>query len=382
MESPATRPATRRAVAAPAHPAPEAIARAAEWIAAAERPLIIAARSGATAGGVEALARLAERYALPVVQQNPRYVCLPYSHPMHAGFLPKVPLAEADVVLVLDSDVPWILNLEGPPAGAKIVHAGIDPSFVRYPMRSFPADLTIAASPEVTIRALDAALDKLGAAKQPKIGARRARLEAGSAALRRTWREEADKAGREPTIKPAWISRCLGDVLGEDAVVFNEYPLKLEYCPREKPQTYFGLSPAGGLGWSVGAALGAKLAAPEKLVVATLGDGSYIFANPTACHWVADAYKLPILTIVFNNALWGAVRNATLAMYRDGAAARDNHRTLAELSPSPAFEKLVEAQGGYGERVETPADLPAALRRAIEATRRGQQALLNIIADY
>jgi acetolactate synthase-1/2/3 large subunit len=97
---------------------------------------------------------------------------------------------------------------------------------------------------------------------------------------------------------------------------------------------------------------------------------------------VADAYKLPILTIVFNNSLWGAVRNATVAMYRDGAAARDNHRTLAELAPSPAFEKLVEAQSGHGERVDKPADLPAALRRAIDATKRGQQALLNVIADY
>jgi acetolactate synthase-1/2/3 large subunit len=301
---------------------------------------------------------------------------------MHAGFLPKVPLAEADVVLVLDSDVPWILNLEGPPAGAKIIHAGIDPAFVRYPMRSFPADLTIAAPPELTIRALDAALEKRGAGRQPRVDARRAKLEAASAAQRKRWREEAAKTGHEPTIKPAWISHCLGEVLGDDAVVFNEYPLKLEYCALEKPQTYFGLSPAGGLGWSIGAALGAKLAAPEKLVVATMGDGSYIFANPTACHWVADAYKLPILTIVFNNALWGAVRNATLAMYRDGAAARDNHRTLAELGPSPAFEKLVEAQGGHGERVDKPADLPAALRRAIDATRRGQQALLNVIADY
>lgn len=382
MESPASRPATRRAVAAPSHPAPEAVAKAAEWLAVAERPLIIAARSGATADGMAALARLAERYALPVVQHNPRYVCLPYSHPMHAGFLPKVPLAEADVVLVLDSDVPWILNLEGPPAGAKVIHAGIDPAFVRYPMRSFPGDLTIAAPPELTIRALDAALEKLGAGRQPKIEARRAKIEAVSAAQRRRWRDEAAKAGHEPTIKPAWISHCLGEALGDDAVVFNEYPLKLEYCALEKPHTYFGLSPAGGLGWSIGAALGAKLAAPEKLVVATMGDGSYIFANPTACHWVADAYKLPILTIVFNNALWGAVRNATLAMYRDGAAARDNHRTLAELGPSPAFEKLVEAQGGYGERVDKPADLPAALRRAIDATRRGQQALLNVIADY
>ena len=381
MESPATGPATRRSP--PASPAPNAadIARAAEWIAAAERPLIIASRSGSTAGGVEALARLAERYALPVISHNPRFVCLPYSHPMHLGFLPKQPLAEADVVIVLDSDVPWILSAEGPPAGAKLIHIGSDPVFARYPMRSFPSDLTIAATPESAIRALDAMLEKAGLAKKPQIETRRARITEQSARMRAGWKAEAEKSGQEPVIRPPWISKCLGDVLGDDAVVFNEYPLKMEHCALDRPMSYFGLSPAGGLGWSLPAALGAKLAAPEKLCVATLGDGSYIFANPTACHWVSAAHDLPVLTLVFNNSLWGAVRNATLAMYREGAAAKENHRTLADLSPSPAFEKLVEAQGGYGEKVDKPAELPAALKRAVAAVRGGRQALLNIVCQ-
>jgi acetolactate synthase-1/2/3 large subunit len=133
----------------------------------------------------------------------------------------------------------------------------------------------------------------------------------------------------------------------------------------------------------MGAALGAKLAAPERLVVATLGDGAYVFANPTACHWVAAAHALPILTVVFNNSLYGAVRNATLDMYGDGIAARGKGELLADLAPSPAFEKLVEASGGYGERVDAPAELPAALRRALEAvTREKRQALLNVVCHY
>lgn len=379
MESPAARPATRRSPPGAATPNAADIAKAAEWLAAAERPLIIAARSGVSVGGVEALSQLAERYALPVVSHNPRYVCLPHSHPMHLGFLPKQPLAEADVVVVLDSDVPWILSSEGPPAGAKIIHIGIDPTFVRYPMRSYPSDLTITAAPEEAIRALDAALAKTGLAKKPATETRRTKLAEQSKRLRTTWKEEAEKSGQEPVIRPPWISKCLGEVLGDDAVVFNEYPLKLEYCPLEKPNSYFGLSPAGGLGWSLPAALGAKLAAPEKLCVATLGDGAYIFTNPTACHWVSAAHELPVLTVVFNNAMWGAVRNSTLAMYREGAAAKDNHRTLADLSPSPAFEKIVEAQGGFGERVEKPADLPGALKRAVAAVRGGKQALLNVV---
>src|SRR5262249_31183586 len=155
-----------------------------------------------------------------------------------------------------------------------------------------------------------------------------------------------------------------GECVGEDAVIFNEYPLVQEHCPREKPNTFYGNSAAAGLGWGFGAALGAKLAAPDKLIVATLGDGAYMFTNPMVSHWVADVHKLPSLPIVSNNSRYGAVRNATLSMFKDGAAGEDDGRFMADLNPSPAFEAAVQAQGGHGERVERAADLPAALKRA------------------
>jgi len=143
------------------------------------------------------------------------------------------------------------------------------------------------------------------------------------------------------------------------------------------------VSPAGGLGWGLPAAIGAKLAAPDKLVVATLGDGAYVFANPTACHWTMQVQNLPVLAVVFNNQLYGAVRSATLGMYGKGTAAQDGARLLADLRPGTAFEKLVEANGGYGERVEKPADLPAALARAKDAVlREKRQALLNVVCEY
>jgi acetolactate synthase-1/2/3 large subunit len=153
-----------------------------------------------------------------------------------------------------------------------------------------------------------------------------------------------------------------------------------EHVPREKPDTFYGLSAAGGLGWGLGAALGAKLAAPEKFVVATLGDGAYMFANPMVAHWVSDVHKLPLLTIVFNNSLYGAVRGATMSMFKDGVAGEDGGRFMADLSPSPAFEMAVKAQGGYGERVEKASELPAALKRARDVVvNEKRQALLNVV---
>jgi acetolactate synthase-1/2/3 large subunit len=375
--------APRRALPTPPAPDAAAIERLAEWIAAAKRPLVITANAGCTKEGAEALTQIAERFALPVVAFNPRHLAIPTTHPMYQGPQPRPLLGEADLVLVLECDVPWIPSIEQPPAGARVVHIGEDPAFSRYPIRSFRADLSITAGAVPALRALAHALEARLGTEDPAIAARRRELGARSAARRARATAQAEKDAAAAHITPEWASRCLGEAIGQDAIVVNEYPLRLEHCPRTLPGTYFGVSPAGGLGWGMGAALGAKLAAPDRLVVAALGDGAYVFANPTACHWVAAAHHLPILTVVFNNSLYGAVRNATLDMYGAGAAARGNGELLATLSPSPAFEKLVEASGGYGERVEKPAGLAPALKRALEAvTREKRQALLNVVCRY
>ncbi|MCB1511638.1 MAG: decarboxylase, partial [Hyphomicrobiaceae bacterium] len=174
------------------------------------------------------------------------------------------------------------------------------------------------------------------------------------------------------------VSHCLDALKGDDAIVFNELGCDPSVMTFTRPDSYFGHPIAGGLGWGVPAALGAKLAAPDRLVVACVGDGSYMFANPVACHQTAAALRLPILTIVFNNAVWNAVRRSTRAVYPTGEAAAVNDMPLSSLSPSPAFEKVVEASDGLGICVEDPADLPKALQRAIAAVRGGQQALLNV----
>ena len=106
-----------------------------------------------------------------------------------------------------------------------------------------------------------------------------------------------------------------------------------------------GSRAAGGLGWGFGAALGAKLAAPDKLVVATLGDGAYMFSNPMVAHWVSDVHKLPILTIVFNNSLYGAVRGATMSMFKDGVAGEDGGRFMADLVAEPGVRGRGQGAG-------------------------------------
>ena len=361
-----------RQVPATPHPDPASIDRLADWIASAKNPLIIAAASGTDARAVAPLARLADRAAIPVVCHNARNVCLPSSHPMHAGFDSGPLVGDADLIIAIESDAPWYPNMQSPPAHCRVAHIGEDPAFVRHPMRSFPSDLSITASPATALEALDAAVAKRVGDVEP----RRTQL----AAKHEARRAKAEKEATANQLSLATFSRAIGDAVGEDAVIFNEYPLSLEHCAREKPDTFFGVSAAGGLGWGLGAALGAKLAAPDKLVVATLGDGAYMFANPMVGHWVGAKFDLPILTVIFNNSRYNAVRRATLSMFKDGAAGEDGGNFLADLSPSPPFEEFVRAQGGHGERVDRIEDLAPALARARDAvTRERRQALVNVI---
>jgi acetolactate synthase-1/2/3 large subunit len=181
-------------------------------------------------------------------------------------------------------------------------------------------------------------------------------------------------------IHMAWASACIARAKPEEAILVNEYTLNAEHCGSNLPGSYFGSSTASGLGWGGGAALGAKLAAPDRLVIAVLGDGSHLFGNPVAVHHASTVHKLPVLFVVMNNSMWGAVRRATLGMYPEGEAARSNKPPLIDLDELPAFEAVCAAAGGYGERVEDPAALPAALERAVRAvTVEKRQALLNVI---
>lgn len=367
-----------RSVPSRPHADPKLIETLAGWIAAAKNPLIIVTSSNAEA--MASLGRVAEKYAIPVVTQRQLVVCLPTSHSMHVGYDPQDHLAAADLVVVIESDVPYMPNSVQPSANCRFVTIGQDTVYARYPMRSFPSDLAITSTAASALEVLEVALAKTNIA-EAGIAERRKRI-----ADYRVKRQERLAKASVPNgekITPAYLSRAIAEAVGDDAVIFNEYSLMQDHCPREKPDTYYGLSSAGGLGWGFGAALGAKLAAPEKLVVATLGDGAYMFSNPMVAHWVADAHKLPLLTIIFNNSRYGAVRSATMSMFKDGVAGEDDGRFMADLDPSPSFDAAMRAQGAHGERVERASDLPAALARARDVVmKEGRQALVNVICPY
>jgi acetolactate synthase-1/2/3 large subunit len=358
------------------YPDPAAVAQLAQWLREAECPLIVTADIGRSAQGFHSLDALARRLAIPVVEYRPRFASLPTDHPMHAGWECGELLAAADLVIVLECDVPWIPSQGGPRANARVVHVGPDPLFAGYPLRGFRSDLTLACDGAVLLQSLDAAVGPLENATTERLAARFERISSRNRA--RVQRGSATGAA----MSAAWLTRCISEARDDDTVLVNEYSLVLEELLHRKPGTYYSHSPAGGLGWAAGASLGIRLAAPQKTVIAVTGDGTYLFGNPTPAHMVSRSMGLPVLWVVYNNSRWAAVHRATLSMYPHGAAAHDPDPPFTHMGESPAYEMIVQACGGYGERVEDPAELPAALRRCLHAVRvEGRQALLNVIAD-
>ena len=363
------RPAPLPARVHPAAPEPEAVATLADWIAEARSPVVLCQR-GDPAGVLGArLSEVAARFGLTVAEPFSVRNVLASDDPALLGYDPAQALTGADLVIVLDSGVPWIEAVRPKIEGQRVVHIGPDPMFRRMPVRGYQTDLAIAADP---VRALDALL-----ALEPDAAApdRRRSIAARTAEAPRT----APEPGGPGPMSAAWLSRCVSDIMDEDAVAFTELGLLLPAMNIRGPNRVFSNVHAGGLGWAMPAALGAQLADPDRLVIACMGDGSYMFANPVACHQIAEALELPILTIIKNNAMWNAVRRSVLKGYPDGAAARMNRMPLTSLEPLPDFATVARASRAHAERVETAADLPAALSRALDVIRsEKRQALLDV----
>jgi acetolactate synthase-1/2/3 large subunit len=183
-----------------------------------------------------------------------------------------------------------------------------------------------------------------------------------------------------PLSKP-WVSYCLEQLRTEDTIIINELGLDASQFELTQPGTFFTVSQAGILGWAMGAALGAKLASPEKTVISCIGDGSYMFGVPSAAHWITRRYELPVLYIVWNNAKWNAVESATRGVYPEGHAATTKNFPFSDLSPALDFDQDVKAAGGYGEKVERPDQVPGALERALHAVQVEKRvAVLNMVS--
>jgi acetolactate synthase-1/2/3 large subunit len=358
---------------------PESIKEVAKLLAGAKNPIAVAAALGRDPAAVPLLVKLAETLNMAVYAGG-TYMNFPVTHPLHQGGMAGAALGDADVVLVFEQDVPWMPSMtSGPNEDATVVGVGVDPLFSNFPLRSFPVHVNLSGVPRYTLEALLKALkqEKLDTAA---IAARGEKLAESHKKVRTAARERAMAGKDDRPINKAWASYCFEQVRDDDTTIISELGLDNTQFEFTSPEQYYGVSTAGVLGWGVGAALGCKLAAPERTVVATIGDGSYMFGVPEAGHWVSRKMNLPVLYVIWNNSRWNAVASATRSVYPDGWQEKTTTFPFSDLSPNLDFEMICQSAGGYGERVEDPAELPAAFERALHAVRvEKRQALLNII---
>jgi acetolactate synthase-1/2/3 large subunit len=362
------------------HPDPAKIEEAADLLAKAEFPLVITSSFGRSAGAVQHLIELAEISAMGVISFNPEFMNFPVDHPCYLGYMPGPYFDKADVILVIDCDVPWFPQLFKPKDSTVVIQAGIDPFYSRIPIRSFPSDLTLQGEPSLVLSQLNEVIKNEPKLDRDKLKRRKEELGEINKRIRKKWQDMAQKVAQDAPLDHNWISHQLNTFLSEETLVVNEFFNAVPEQCELSPGNYFS-SPRGGyLGWGLGTALGAKLALPEKTVIATVGDGSYMFAVPSACHSISRLHDLPILTIVYNNRCWNAVKRVTKLLYPDGIAAKENEIPLSELGPTADYEKICEAFGGYGEKVETPDQVAPAIERALDVVKNEKrQALLNMV---
>lgn len=360
---------------------PAALREIARQLGQAKNPLIITSHSGKSPEAVAGLARVAELVGAPVVSSSSR-MNLPTDHPLWAGISPNPYLSDADVILVVDCDVPYIPVETKPAPDAKIHWIDMDPVKDSIPLFTFPADSRILADSEKALPALaDLLKEVITNEDQGKIQDRYQANSVKHQERQESRRKAAAALVDQKPIAVDWLSYCINEAIGPDTLVLDEtvtnMPSVANAVERTKPGSIF-TSGGSSLGWGLGAGLGSKLAAPEREVVVLVGDGAFIYGCPTASLWAAQAHGAPFLTVVFNNQMHHATKRAWIGGYPEGYGQSTGEFMGVNLTPSPDYSMLAKACQAYGELVEEPGDVPGALQRALQAVKGGQAAVLDV----
>ena len=352
----------------------DAVAEILDDLMAARRPLVVTSYVGRQPEAVGQLVRLCHRLGIGVYESCPAAMNYPQDDDLYQGVQWNEPfqhpaLAEADAILVLDSDVPWIQAHNKPSAKAVIRHVDVDPLKTDIPLWYLPTVAAYTADSLTALKQLNAALEHRKV-DEAKVKAKRAHWAAAHA--ERAAKLLAAEAMPKGGITVPYLMARLREQIGADAICLNEsvtnFPAVCNHLTRTQPGTFF-TSGAGSLGWSGGAAIGAKLAAPDRDVIAVSGDGTYMFGVPSSVQWMARQYGAPFLHVVLNNRGWNAPRFSALAVHPDGYASKANSLDIA-FDPPPDYAGIAAAAGGaHAQKITKPEEVDAAIAAALKAVR-------------
>ncbi len=380
-------PASRTISASRIQPDSNAIEQAAQWLVDADNPLLIAGAELPRWGGLAELSAISEQLGATVsgdTSSSRSSMGFPTNHPRYLGAM-RGPIETGtpfDAVLIAGASRLSLSRRGHPliPTEAKIIEIGLREDHLA---RSYPADLLIYAHAEETLRQLQAAIQsrrpdpasvstRANAARQLKQRKNAQRSEA----LKRVWDSNP--------IAPERLASEIDRAIASNAIVVTEgvssdAPI-WDYVAFDQPGggRRHLISSGGSLGWGVGAAIGAKLGAPDNQVVALVGDGSYQFAIQAL--WTAKRFEIPLIIVIFNNLGYQANRWA-LAGLGGRAAATGHYIGISLDDPQIDHVGIAKAYGHDGERVSRSADLGAAMKRAIAAEKSGGVYVLDVIVD-
>ena len=211
---------SRQHAAAPAFPNGDAVEELAALLADAENPLIITSSAGRDPKAWSALAELAERYAIPVIQYRNRYMSIPSNHPMNLGYELSPLLEKADVILAVDVPVPWLPAYDKVRDDAKVIHMGPDPLHGYVPVRGHPCDIALACATAEGLQVLNETW-RSTKAEPSCIDKRRASLAGSWKTLRDGWRKKLESVKAESPIHPAWITHCINEIKDDDTIIIK-----------------------------------------------------------------------------------------------------------------------------------------------------------------
>jgi acetolactate synthase-1/2/3 large subunit len=349
------------------HPEPAAVANWIHAVNAARRPVMVVGAGVRFADARQAIVAFSERFQVPVLTGFRRMDSFPNDHRHYLGNLAigknpaQTVFREADLVIALGTRLPEITTMEYelPAPGQRLIHVDVSPEVIG---KNFPVELGIVADARA---ALEQALEHPAPAPNPD-------RDAWIRAHRQTYEQWST-----PTLRPAkgvpmeQVSQDFNALLPEDAILTvdaGNFSGWIHRYRRYTAEDSFLGPTLGSMGYGLPAAMAAKLAHPERVVVANSGDGGFLMTGQELA--TAVQYGVNVIQVVYNNGSYGTIR-----MHQEREFPG---RTVGTDIRNPEFAALARACGALGLRAERPEEFRPALQEALAANR---PALIEVITD-
>ncbi|MFJ2158575.1 thiamine pyrophosphate-dependent enzyme [Streptomyces sp. NPDC087856] len=361
------------------HSSPEEVDPVAQLIREAKNPVVVTETAGREAGGFEALVAFAEAWNIPVVEPDSA-VCgnFPRTHPLHAGSDIGPWMDEADLILLVNCRAPFYPPSRRPSKATVVVIDEV-PQRPHIAYQVLFADRYLEGNVANTLRQLaKRAKDLDETAVAERIAAQEARFAAEQTAITQAETKAEGAAGIDPVLVAATLRKLLDGTNGivVDETITHSRAVK-RHVQTADPDSYFYVQ--GGLGQGIAVALGVKLAARERPVVLTIGDGAFTYNPVIQSYDASKAYELPLLIVVFNNRVYKSMNLNHRRFYPEGAAADTGEWLGTDLHRLPRLAAFAEPFGMHTETVDAPEALAPALERALKAVAEGTTAVVDVL---